>query len=76
MKTVTVLSIVFALLAGCSATYCKPGATSQDFNRDKYECTLRARQLANFGDVYNPFEEVSALRECLEYKGYSKCSQP
>lgn len=75
MNKVITISIACALMTGCAAQYCKPGATVQEFNKDKYECSLRARQMANFGDVYAPFEELGQLRECLEYKGYQRCSQ-
>jgi hypothetical protein len=64
------------IVSGCGSTkYCKSGATTQEFNKDKYECAHRARQMAQFGDVYNPFEDIAQQKECLEYRGWSKCSE-
>lgn len=67
------LVLTSVLTSGCAPTkLCKPGG---DFSGDMYSCKLRARQMAQFGDVYNPFVEQSELRDCMSYKGWSKCSE-
>jgi len=72
MTKLFVLGLAVAVLAGCAPTsLCKPGG---DFNRDMYDCQLRARQMAQFGNVYNPFVDVSEQRSCMEYKGWRPCS--
>jgi hypothetical protein len=75
MKRILCVLIVASALAGCAPTrLCKPGAVSQDFSKDKFDCSLRARQMAQFGDVYNPFEEQGAFSDCMGYKGWSRCA--
>ena len=68
---VIILAVVVMTMCGCTTKFCKQGATTSDFERDQYSCSLRARQMAQFGDVYNPFEELSQQRSCLLHKGWS-----
>jgi len=76
MQRFALLLVLAVLLSGCAPTmYCKSGATNEDFRRAKYECGARARQMANFGDVYDPFEDIAQQKECLEYKGFRPCNQ-
>lgn len=72
-----VIGIILAsfMLTGCTTKYCKPGATPDNFKKDHYECKHRARQMAQFGDVYDPFEDIAQQKECLEMKGWSRCSE-
>lgn len=72
MKKLFALALVAAVLAGCAPTkMCKPGG---DFNRDMYECKHRARQMAQLGGVYDPFEDIAQQRNCLEMKGWRPCA--
>lgn len=75
MKKVLLLGVALMVLPGCTTKYCKSGASTSDFKKDHYECKHRARQMAQFGDVYDPFEDVAQQRECLEMKGWSRCSE-
>lgn len=78
MKKLALVVVVLGLsvtMSGCGGMikYCKPGGTSSSFDADNYECRGRARQMAQFGGVYNPFEENSAYTDCMRYKGWSPC---
>lgn len=76
MKRLALVVVVLGLLTGCGGMYkvCKPGGTQSSHASDNFECRQRARQMAQFGGVYNPFEENSAYVECMEYKGWSRCA--
>jgi len=70
---VLLVGVAVVFMSGCGTTFCKPGASTSDFESDKYNCALRARQMAQFGDVYNPFEDVAQQNACLRSKGWRDC---
>jgi|GEM_PF-5874455 len=73
MRKLVVILVAGMLLGGCGGRICKSGAGQSEFNSDSYNCKQRSRSLAQFGDVYNPFEEVSAQNECMAMKGWKPC---
>jgi hypothetical protein len=60
------LGLVVILVAGCSHTYSKPGASREDFADDKQFCALYAHQLGT-GAV-----QSIKFRECMEERGWER----
>lgn len=65
-----IIFVGFIILTGCARTiYTHPTKTSQDFERDRYECRLIAEQsAANWGSPGNIFMIVEETKRCLEYR--------
>jgi hypothetical protein len=71
----TLLTSTLALSA-CSTTWDKPGLTTQQWQRDKYDCTLVGRQAAagaSAGGIISQEIEAASMRnQCLTMRGYTK----
>jgi hypothetical protein len=63
-------------LTACSTSWEKPGLTTQEWQRDKYECTLVGRQAAagaSAGGIISQEIEAASMRnQCLAMRGYTK----
>lgn len=73
MKKLILLATILTL-AGCSMNkvYVKPGASSQDFERDKWECQAQAGQISGGTGAYaDPFLVRSLTMQCLEVRGWT-----
>jgi uncharacterized protein YceK len=75
MKKLILLATVL-ILAGCASqrVWTKPGATAQDFERDKWDCQAQASQMAgSMGDPGNPFNALMVkdlTMDCLRMRGW------
>jgi hypothetical protein len=73
--TLTLLASTLALTA-CTTTLEKPGMTAQEWERDKYECTLVGRQAAAGasagGIIAQEFEAANTRNQCMVMRGYTK----
>ncbi len=69
MKTIIILALV-VILSGCaSGHWYKPGATIQDFNRDKHECSIEAQQV---GGVW-ALSEGAVWRNARLRRNFNSC---
>lgn len=72
MKKLILLATVL-VLAGCAGqrVWTKPGATAQDFERDKWECQAQAGQTsAGMGDLGNAWLVKDLTMDCLRMRGW------
>ena len=54
---------------GCATIYTHPTKNAQDFERDKYECELIAKQtVGDMGYGHNPLIEAGEIKRCLKFK--------
>jgi hypothetical protein len=68
----TLIAVSLVLLAGCTRMmWVKPGATDQEFLRDKYECERDARQSGYFGTgVVGATNMTDFAKQCMRARGY------
>jgi hypothetical protein len=70
----TLLASTLAL-ASCTTTLEKPGMTAQEWERDKFECTLQGRQAAAgvsaSGIISQEFEAANIRNQCMAMRGYT-----
>jgi hypothetical protein len=64
MKTLTVLTCAVILTGCATTTFTKPGATAEDFERDRAACRFAAHAA---GD---PILAMLAVPDCLRGKGW------
>jgi hypothetical protein len=73
--TLTILASTLAL-AACTTTLEKPGMTAQEWERDKFECTLQGRQAAAgasaSGIIAQEFEAANTRNQCMAMRGYTR----
>ena len=72
------LLMIVSTLAVCACTtrWEKPDFTAQEWERDKYECTLQGRQAAAgvgaSGIIVQETEAATTRNRCLEVRGYAR----
>jgi hypothetical protein len=76
MKRAAAGLIVVLLMSGCGGKFCKPGATTMDFERDKRRCMNDATAYShNMGAAGNPFIIADQAQQCLQVEyGWSRCA--
>jgi hypothetical protein len=76
-----VVVFVGLILSGCASTtgpktghqdtkLCKQGATSDDYTRDRFDCSESLRPTGKLKANYKFF-----MSQCLQEKGWSKCKE-
>jgi hypothetical protein len=72
---ITLLASTLAL-ASCTTTLEKPGMTAQEWERDKFECTVLGRQAAAGssagGIIAQEFEAANTRNQCMAMRGYTR----
>jgi uncharacterized protein YceK len=73
-RLMIVVVFVGLILSGCASTtgpkWCKQGATSDDYRRDRFDC--RESLLGTGKLKHDPNFFIS---QCLKEKGWSKCKE-
>lgn len=82
MKMNVTNKLILALLplffiVGCGAKYCHQYKSLRDFEKDKYECSLVAQQVAaQWGMQGNPFVLADEMDKCMRYRyDWYKCQE-
>jgi uncharacterized protein YceK len=73
-RLMIVVVFVGLILSGCASTtgpkLCKQGATSDDYTRDRFDCSESLRPTGKLKANYKFF-----MSQCLQEKGWSKCKE-
>ena len=72
-KVVLLVSIV-TVLSGCKFYWSKPGGTSDDFNRDSYECVKESSPTPEAARYGVPSEKI--YKACLRQRGWLRENGP
>ena len=72
-KRLMLVILVGLMLSGCASTkWCKPGATQNDFTRDKYDCDMKTRS----GSSQMMLVDLDLWFDCMKIeKGWSRCTE-
>lgn len=79
MRTLGLLLVALALLAGCSSTesgWTKPGMTEEQLGRDRMDCMGEARQVVPSAEGPKMRVDYPRFQKCMAARGYTAAPSP